>query len=69
MLEDDTGRCREPATEVDHIRALVDGGGDSPQNLRAICRWHHTRDTSAVANRHKVRHSKYRPEEKHPGLT
>lgn len=69
ILADDSSRCPEPATEVDHIRALADGGDDSPQNLRAVCGWHHRRLTAIVANAHKPRYSKKRPEEKHPGLT
>jgi 5-methylcytosine-specific restriction endonuclease McrA len=30
--------CTRYATEVDHIVARVDGGGDEPANLRASCR-------------------------------
>lgn len=33
--------CGEPASEVDHIRRLADGGSDSPHNLRSLCRAHH----------------------------
>lgn len=66
---DPPARCEERAAEVDHVRALADGGDDSPQNLRAVCGWHHRRLTAIVANAHKPRYSKKRPDEKHPGLS
>jgi len=30
--------CGAPATEVDHIVRVIDGGTDHPSNLRALCR-------------------------------
>ncbi len=29
--------CGQPATEVDHIRPVADGGTDHPSNLRSLC--------------------------------
>jgi 5-methylcytosine-specific restriction endonuclease McrA len=29
--------CGAPATEVDHVVRVADGGSDHPDNLRAIC--------------------------------
>jgi 5-methylcytosine-specific restriction protein A len=29
--------CGAPATEVDHVVRVADGGSDHPGNLRAIC--------------------------------
>lgn len=37
-------RCPERATDVDHIKA---GDDASYSNLRALCRWHHARKSSA----------------------
>lgn len=33
--------CDQPSAIADHIVARVDGGPDSPENLRAVCRHHH----------------------------
>lgn len=33
--------CGQPATEVDHIRLVADGGIDHPSNLRSLCHEHH----------------------------
>jgi len=44
ILALDGHRCRicgEPASEVDHIRPLADGGTDHPSNLRGLCATHH----------------------------
>jgi len=41
ILARDRHRCRlcgDPATEVDHIVRVIDGGTDHPSNLRALCR-------------------------------
>jgi hypothetical protein len=35
--------CGAPAVTVDHIRRRVDGGDDSPSNLRPLCHQCHTR--------------------------
>lgn len=44
-LDRDRGRCvicGAPATEVDHLVRVADGGADDPANLRAICAHCHT---------------------------
>ena len=63
----DTGaRCVEPASDVDHI---VPGDDHSLSNLRALCRWHHARKSSAEgAAARRPRARKRRPQDKHPGL-
>jgi 5-methylcytosine-specific restriction endonuclease McrA len=33
--------CGAPATDVDHIVAVRDGGSDHPRNLRSLCAEHH----------------------------
>jgi len=33
--------CGGPASEVDHVIALADGGTDHPSNLRSLCTTHH----------------------------
>jgi 5-methylcytosine-specific restriction endonuclease McrA len=58
--------CGEPANEVDHI---VHGDDHSPENLQAICRWHHGRKTAAEgAAARKPRPTGRREPERHPGL-
>jgi 5-methylcytosine-specific restriction endonuclease McrA len=32
--------CGAPATQVDHVVPVIDGGTDDPANLRALCREH-----------------------------
>ncbi len=58
-------RCRDRATEVDHI---VPGDDHRLDNLRAICAWHHARKSSAEGNAARTRLSSYREPERHPGL-
>lgn len=60
------GPCGEPANEVDHIEA---GDNHDPSNLRAICRWHHARKSSAEgAAARQPRPSRRRDPERHPGM-
>lgn len=67
VLKKDGKRCRDKATEVDHVIA-----GDSHElsNLRGICAWHHARKSSqeGVAARAARRATLYRTPETHPGL-
>ena len=58
-------RCRDRATDVDHIDP-----GDNHQldNLQALCAWHHARKSSAEGNAARRRHTNKRPPEPHPGL-
>jgi len=37
-----------PATEVDHVRRLRDGGTNERSNLRALCRSCHSRHTATT---------------------
>ena len=41
------GNIKVPATEVDHIVPLSQGGGASPDNLQALCKSCHSRKTAA----------------------
>ena len=65
---DQAGRCGQPATDVDHIRPVSQGGTDSPANLRSLCRWHHNRKSSAEGNAARWRYRDRREPERHPGL-
>ncbi len=38
--------CGEPATNVDHIVARVDGGSDKWDNLQSLCHSDHSRKTA-----------------------
>ncbi len=38
--------CGKRATDVDHVRAVADGGSDDRSNLRALCHPCHKRVTS-----------------------
>jgi 5-methylcytosine-specific restriction protein A len=42
--------CTRHATEVDHVIARADGGGDEPTNLRASCRACNSRGGAAMTN-------------------
>lgn len=42
---------RRQATEVDHIKALADGGTHARENLRGVCRKCHGRKTAADVKR------------------
>jgi 5-methylcytosine-specific restriction enzyme A len=37
--------CERLSVEVDHIRSVADGGTNSPENLRGVCRRCHARRT------------------------
>jgi len=58
-------RCTQKATDVDHIGENTD---HDPANLRALCRWHHNRRSSAQGNRARKRVPEKRRPERHPGL-
>lgn len=38
--------CRQPAADVDHVVPLRRGGTNEDENLRALCRRHHSRKTA-----------------------
>lgn len=38
--------CGEPATDVDHILPIRDGGTHDPSNLRSFCHRHHSQHTA-----------------------
>jgi 5-methylcytosine-specific restriction enzyme A len=67
VLKKDGSRCRDKATDVDH---LVPGDDHSLGNLRGICAWHHARKSSreGVEARAERRAMLYRAPETHPGL-
>lgn len=64
-IYDDGVRCTYRATDVDHIG---DKNDHSPQNLRAICDWHHKKRSSAQGNAARKRIPEKRRPEPHPGL-
>lgn len=72
ILQRDDGRCYlcgRPATHVDHIVPVCDGGTDDESNLAAICASCHARKTAAEANRHNAAAKpRRRPPTPHPGL-
>ena len=49
--------CERTSVEVDHVRSVSDGGDNSPENLRGICRRCHRRRTgqqgAAASNRRR----------------
>ncbi|BCJ41661.1 HNH endonuclease [Actinoplanes ianthinogenes] len=66
VKDEDARPCGEPANEVDHINA---GDDHRPENLQAICRWHHGRKTAAEgAAARRPRPTARREPERHPGL-
>lgn len=67
---DTGGICGEPANEVDHKIGAARGVDDhSPDNLQALCSWHHAKKTGreAAAIAHDLP-PRARPQENHPGL-
>jgi 5-methylcytosine-specific restriction endonuclease McrA len=65
----DTGICRQPATDVDHITPAHLGGSNEDANLQALCSWHHARKTSQEANAARPpRPPRARLPELHPGV-
>lgn len=67
MLKKDGSRCRDRATQVDHVIA---GDLHEMSNLRGICEWHHARKSAreGVEARRKANEILYRAPEVHPGL-
>lgn len=58
-------RCKEAGTDCDHIQH---GDDHSLGNLQWLCRWHHSRKSSAEGNAARSRPTSKRPTEQHPGL-
>ncbi|MFI5840559.1 HNH endonuclease [Catenuloplanes sp. NPDC051500] len=70
VIRSDGRRCRDKATEVDHIKRGDDHADD---NLRAICTWHHARKSAreggqAAAQKRREAANRFRRAEAHPGL-
>jgi len=61
----DGTRCRDKATDVHHLGTRDD---HRPEQLAAICSWHHKRITAQEANGARSRPTSRRPTEPHPGL-
>lgn len=59
-------RCPRPANQVDHKQP---GDDHSLRNLQSLCEDHHTLKTSLDNRRAKgkIKASRYRPSEDHPG--
>lgn len=64
-MVDDGVPCVMVAREVDHIG---DRDDHRPENLRAVCEWHHARRSSAQGNAARRRPAERRQRETHPGL-
>ena len=60
-------RCPNPGTDCDHIQR---GDDHTVSNLRWLCRWHHSRKSSAEgAEAMRTQRAKLtRPQPKHPGM-
>lgn len=69
MWFENSHRCCGPPDEVDHIVPLHLGGTDEDANLRALCRFHHARKSSAEGNARRWAIRERRPAEPHPGMT
>lgn len=66
---DNSARCTLPATEVDHIINVAEGGTHALSNLAALCTPHHAIKSKVEAARGRARQPRERrPPEKHPGL-
>jgi 5-methylcytosine-specific restriction endonuclease McrA len=53
--------CDQPATHVDHIVPIAEGGADlDPANLRSICRQHHKSKTLDESHRGHKRAARQR---------
>ena len=63
--------CGDPATEVDHIINLAQGGTHDPVNLQALCTPCHRAktETEALTARKAEWTARYHPRETHPGIT
>lgn len=70
ILKRDGGLCRcgQPATTVDHIVPVSQGGGHEDHNLRAICGPCHDAKTRSEQQAGRAKRSTKRPAEPHPGL-
>lgn len=63
----DGSRCRDRATDCDHVNGDADHSLD---NLQSLCAWHHRRKTAKQANAARNvqgRMTERRPRAKHPG--
>ena len=58
--------CTNPSTEADHIVQPRNGGTQTPDNGRGLCRRCHVWHTSKQKRAHT--RSQHRPPEPHPGL-
>jgi 5-methylcytosine-specific restriction enzyme A len=70
VRKEDGRPCGDHATEVDHIKP---GDDHRPENLQAICSWHHQRKSSreggqANAAKRRANANRFRRTEEHPGL-
>ena len=67
VLRKDGSRCRDKATDVDHVNPGDDHG---LHNLRGICSWHHARKSAreGVEARRELNSILYRKPETHPGI-
>lgn len=63
---EDTGqRCGLPATDVDHINR---GDNHHPNNLQALCPWHHKHKTAMEGGRASAQARRRDKGFTHPGL-
>lgn len=60
-------RCPRRATDVDH---KIPNDDDSLRNLQSLCSFHHGKKSAREGwqAKQKVRQSRYRPPEAHPGM-
>jgi 5-methylcytosine-specific restriction enzyme A len=66
---DNGTRCPLPATDVDHIVPLAEGGTHALSNLAALCHPHHAIKSETERLRGIARQPRERrPAERHPGL-
>lgn len=67
VLKKDGSRCRDKATDVDHVKP---GDDHSLANLRGICSWHHARKSALEGVEAKRERDAilYRKPEIHPGI-
>ncbi|THA56114.1 HNH endonuclease [Streptomyces sp. A1136] len=62
---EDGPTCGHHANQVDHIEP---GNDHRPENLQALCAYHHKIKTSREGNAARWRETARRPPERHPGL-